>query len=80
MLTEMPQPFAAPLAPCKGRSAMALLAPDLPASEELFQLPGPLSGKRIVVVDMASSVENQNVALTCYVLTPMHRSLPTEAR
>ena len=40
---------------------MALLAPDLPASEELFQLPGPLSGKRIVVA-MSGGVDSSVVA------------------
>ncbi|MGB7656098.1 MAG: tRNA 2-thiouridine(34) synthase MnmA [Novosphingobium sp.] len=40
---------------------MALLAPDLPASDALFQLPAPLSGKRIVVA-MSGGVDSSVVA------------------
>ena len=57
----MQHPFAAPPAQCKGRCAMALLAPDLPASDALFQLPAPLTGKRIVVA-MSGGVDSSVVA------------------
>ena len=57
----MHRPFAEAAARCKGRGAMATLAPDLPAMDELFQLAAPLAGRRIVVA-MSGGVDSSVVA------------------